>query len=166
MGLHFFFSFLNQWMITLMFEYFKSVMTNCILWLPWEVCKKCPAAWYGIFVPHPYLLCHYPSLGTIFASSSPKVHLAIRHFLRLRCSLQYCKWSAWGHSVHQVEIGLWRRLGQTNSALKKSQWKMRWFWDKSSSFLKNLLKKLIFHFKLWLLGPITLLQEVGRQVSN
>ena len=40
-----------------------------------------------------------------------------------------------------------------------SQCKIRWF-------LKNLLKKLIFHFKLWLPGPITLLQEVVRQVSN
>ena len=59
-----------------------------------------------------------------------------------------------------------KEIRSTNSALKKSQWKMRWFWDKSSSFLKNLLKKLIFHFKLWLLGPITLFQEVGRQVSN
>ena len=59
-----------------------------------------------------------------------------------------------------------KEIRSTNSALKTSQWKMRWFWDKSSSFLKNLQKKLIFHFKLWLPGPITLLQEVGRQVSN
>ena len=67
------------------------------------------------------------------------------------------QWTPGGNS-HMKLIRL------TNSALKKVQCKMRWFWHKISSFLKNLLKKLIFHFKLWLPGPIASLFWVGASI--